>query len=106
MELSGGRVTDFLTATDGSKVSGIVVATYVITNLAGIRQMQFVQNERGSVTINVVKGHEWSSQTLIDLTARVHKYLGNDMRLQLIFRDNIPLERSGKYRFSISTLHS
>ena len=35
MKLSGGRVTDFLTATDGRKLSGIVVATYVITSIPG-----------------------------------------------------------------------
>src|SRR4029077_8403140 len=45
MELSAGRVTDFLVATSGTKVSGIVIATYVITNIPGIRQMQFIQNE-------------------------------------------------------------
>lgn len=106
MELSGGRATDFLTAASGSKVSGIVVATYVITNIRGIRQIQFVQSEFGSVTVNLVKGHEWSSQTLGNLTSRVRKYLGHDMQLQTIYRDNIPLEKSGKYRFSISTLPS
>lgn len=106
MELSGGRITDFLVATNGSRVSGIVIATYVITNIPGLRQVQFVQNEHGSVTVNVVKGKEWSPQTLADLTARVHKYLGSDMRLQLIFRDDIPLEKSGKYRFAISTPHT
>jgi hypothetical protein len=39
-----------------------------------------------------------------ELTARTRKYLGNNMRLQVEFRDQIPLEKSGKYRFSISTL--
>jgi phenylacetate-CoA ligase len=104
MELSGGRTTDFLTATNDSKVSGIVIATYVITNLPGIRQIQFVQNERGSVTVNLAKGRDWSSQTLVELTARVQRYLGQSMQLQVVFADEIPLEKSGKYRFSKSTL--
>jgi phenylacetate-CoA ligase len=104
MEISGGRVTDFLLATNGSKVSGIVLATYVITNIPGISQIQFVQNEPGAVIINLVKGPEWSTRALEELTARAHKYLGEDMRLQLEYRDQIPLAKSGKYRFSISTL--
>lgn len=104
MDLSGGRTTDFLTATNGGKVSGIVVATYVITNLPGVRQIQFVQSERGSVTVNLVKGREWSLQSLDELTTRVHRYLGDDMQLQVMYRDNISREKSGKYRFSISTL--
>jgi len=104
MELSGGRVTDFLIATDGSKVSGIVVATYVITSIPGIKQIQFIQNEPGTVTLNLVKGPGWSAAALQELTARARKYLGDNMRLQVEFREQIPLEKSGKYRFSISTL--
>ncbi len=104
MEISGGRVTDFLLADNGSKVSGIVLATYVITNIPGISQIQFVQNEPGAVIINLVKGPEWSSRALDELTARAHKYLGDNMRLELEFRDHIPLTTSGKYRFTISTL--
>jgi hypothetical protein len=36
--------------------------------------------------------------------ARIRRYLGDDIRLKTEFKDQIPLERSGKYRFSISTL--
>ena len=104
MELVGGRVTDFLMATNGSKVSGIVIATYVITNIPGIRQIQFVQNEPGAVTVNLVKAPEWTASSVNELTARIRRYLGDDIRLRTEFKDQIPLERSGKYRFSISTL--
>lgn len=104
MELSGGRVTDFLTATDGRKVSGIVVATYVITNIPGIRQVQFVQDTPGAVTINLVRGGEWSAETQRELISRARRYLGEDMQFELSFRDRIPAEKSGKYRFCISTL--
>lgn len=104
MDVSGGRVTDFLHATNGSKVSGVVIATYVITNIPGIKQIQFIQHDPGAVTIKLVKGHGWSAEAMNELTERAHKYLGSDMRLQLEFRDQIPQEKSGKYRFSISTL--
>jgi phenylacetate-CoA ligase len=104
MELTGGRVTDFLVATNGSKVSGVVIATYVITNLPGIRQIQFVQNKFGAVTVHLVKAPEWSAHTMNELTTRIRRYLGDDIRLQAEFKDHIPLQRSGKYRFSISTL--
>ena len=104
MQLAGGRVTDFLVATNGDKVSGIVIATYVITNLPGIRQIQFVQKELGSLTINLVKAPDWTAATMTELMARIRRYLGEDIRLKIEFKDQIQLERSGKYRFSISTL--
>ena len=104
MDLSGGRVTDFLRTTSGAKVSGIVIATYVITSIPGIRQVQFVQNEPGAVTVNLVKGPQWSPASLDELSARARRYLGEGMRLKFEYRDRIAPERSGKYRFSISTL--
>jgi len=104
MSLSGGRVTDFLQATNGSKVSGVVIATYVITGLPGIRQIQFVQTEAGSVTVNLVRGPQWSPSLLDELGTRVRRYLGDDIRLRIEYRDHIPPEKSGKYRFSICTL--
>src|SRR4051812_28325745 len=104
LDVSGGRVTDFLHTTSGSKVSGIVIATYVITSIPGIRQIQFVQNEPGAVTVNLVKGPQWSPRSLNELTTRARRYLGEGMRLKIEYRDHIALERSGKYRFSISKL--
>jgi len=104
MQLAGGRVTDFLVATNGDKVSGIVIATYVITNLPGIRQIQFVQNEFGSLTINLVKSPDWTTTTMTELMARIRRYLGDDIRLKIEFKDHIPSQTSGKYQFSISTL--
>jgi len=104
MELSGGRVTDFLVATSGSKVSGIVIATYVITNIPGVRQIQFVQSAIGTVTVNLVTGPAWAPQSLDMLKQRVRKFLGEDMHIRIVMLDKIPAEASGKFRFSISRL--
>ena len=105
LELSGGRVTDFLTATNGRKVSGVVLATYVITRIPGIEQVQFVQSQLGAVTLNLVKGPGWSEgSTLTPLIAKAREFLGPDMRFDVSYRDRIPQEKSGKYRFAVSTL--
>jgi phenylacetate-CoA ligase len=107
MELSGGRVTDFLTATNGRKVSGVVLATYVITRIPGIEQVQFVQSEPGAVTLNLVRGAGWSEgTTLTPLLAKAREFLGPDMRFEVSYRDRIPHESSGKYRFAVSSLHA
>jgi len=63
-----------------------------------------VQNEPGAVTVNLVKGPQWSPRSLNELTTRARRYLGEGMRLKIEYRDHIALERSGKYRFSISKL--
>jgi phenylacetate-CoA ligase len=104
IDLDGGRVTDFLVKPDGTKVSGIVVATYVITDIPGIRQIQFVQRQPGRVEVNLVKGAEWSERSLEVFRQRVRAFLGATMELDFVFRENIAIESSGKYRFSISTI--
>jgi phenylacetate-CoA ligase len=104
MKLVGGRTTDFLTSTAGRKVSGIVIATYVITNLGGIRQIQFVQEEPRRVVARLVKGLDFGSATIPELVRRVREYLGGDMQVDVEYVDSVPLTPSGKYRFSISKL--
>lgn len=106
LDLKGGRVTDFLIATSGKKVSGIVMATYVITDIPGIRQIQFIQNEHQSVSINLVKAPEWSEQTTTELITKTKEYLGDDMNVEIVFQYEIPFEKSGKYRFSISSIQA
>lgn len=104
LELSGGRETDFLIATNGKKVSGIVLATYVITNIPGVRQVQFVQDEPGAVTVHLVKGQAWQPDTESRLIRRIREFLGADVATNTVFRDHIPLTPSGKYRFSVSNI--
>ena len=104
LDLTGGRVTDFLTAVGGARVSGVAIATYGITNIPGIRQIQFVQERRNAVRARVVRGAGWSEESLQALSMRVRRLLGESMTIDVEYTDQIALEASGKYRFSISTL--
>jgi phenylacetate-CoA ligase len=104
MELSGGRVTDFLTATNGRKCSGIVLAVHAITRIPGIEQAQFVQTQRGAVTLNLVKGRAWNEGSTTTLLANLRGFLGEDMRFEVSYHERIPQAESGKHRFCISTL--
>ena len=102
LDVPGGRVTDFLVTPQGTRVSGVVMATYVITNMPGIQQIQFLQERTDSVTVRLVRGPEWSDAVLPALTARIHGFLSTAVRVDTVFVDHIAQESSGKYRFSIS----
>jgi phenylacetate-CoA ligase len=104
LQLTGGRTTDFLHGSNGRRVSGIVLATYVITNNKGIGQVQFVQSQRGRMQVNVVKSPAWSEQSTADLLAKAANFLGADMNFEVVYLPAIPHEKSGKYRFSICTI--
>jgi phenylacetate-CoA ligase len=104
MRISGGRTSDFLTATNGRKCSALVLAAHAITRIPGIEQVQFVQHQRGTVALNLVKGPVWSETATATLLANLREWLGEDMRFVVSYHARIPQEESGKYRFCVSTL--
>ena len=80
------------------------MATYGITNIRGVRQVQFVQQRRGAVTARIARGPQWTDESLRTLIEKVRGLLGQEMAVEPEFVDHIPLEASGKYRFSVSRL--
>jgi phenylacetate-CoA ligase len=104
MEVSGGRTSDFLTATNGRKCSALVLAAHAITRIPGIEQVQFVQTRRGAVTLNLVRGPVWTEQSTATLLANLRDFLGQDMLFDVSYRERIPQEQSGKFRFCVSTI--
>jgi phenylacetate-CoA ligase len=104
MRISGGRTSDFLTATNGRKCSALVLAAHAITRIPGIEQVQFVQHEQGVISLNLVKGPVWSEKATATLLTNLREWLGDDMRFEVSYLPRIPQEQSGKYRFCVSTL--
>lgn len=105
MDMVSGRVTDFIITPEKKMVSGVAIATYVITNIPGIKQIQFIQNTIEQVKIRLVKNKEFNEDSLKKLNSNIIKLLSDKMIIEIEYVDNIPLEKSGKYRFSISTVN-
>ncbi len=106
LEISGGRVTDFLIAGSGARGSGIVIATYVITSVPGAQQVQLHQKTRGAVTVRVVRGKHWAESSADVLVKGVREYLGADTQVEIEYCSEIPLQASGKHRFSICEIET
>jgi phenylacetate-CoA ligase len=102
MQMVAGRVTDFIVRPDGGLVSGISLATYLITGRPGIGQVQLHQHETRDLLVKVVPGPGFSSADLSCLRERARSYLGDAMAVHFRIVASIPKEASGKYRFSIS----
>lgn len=99
-----GRSTDFLVTAEGAKVSGVVVSTYLITNAPGVRQVQLVQDDPEEIRVRLVRGSDYSEQTISFLQRELPKFFGHRTRMKYEFTDQIPKEPSGKYRFSVCNL--
>lgn len=96
-----GRSADFLVAADGSLVAGISLIENTLTRYPGIAQLQVVQKDIGCIELNLVRAAGWN-ETVADALVQVFREsLGGNPSVTLRFRDGIPQEPNGKFRFSI-----
>jgi phenylacetate-CoA ligase len=102
MEMVAGRVTDFIVTPEGKIVSGVALATYMITNIKGIGQVQLVQDDNDTVKIKMIRNPQYTEDTSRELMERAKKFLGSGMRFEIEFVEEIPKSPSGKAIFSIS----
>ena len=100
MESLTGRTADFLLAEGGFRVAGISIIENTLTRIPGLRQMQIVQDRPDHLRVNLVPGREYGDRTEAELCAALRDMLGAGMRIDLNRVDVIPMEKSGKYRFT------
>jgi phenylacetate-CoA ligase len=104
MKMVAGRTTDFLKTTKGVSVSGSALTIYLITSVPGIRQAQIIQDKVDHLTFKVVAGREFLESGTRTFREKVSEFFGEEMRYDIQYVEEIPKEKSGKYRFSVSLL--
>jgi phenylacetate-CoA ligase len=95
-----GRITDFLELADGRRVSGPAL-TLVVSDMADVAQVQFVQRGPRLIAIRVVPGRDYGEGTENELRKRIGLYIGNTADLVIERTQSIASEISGKYRFVV-----
>lgn len=104
LEALEGRVADYVVTPDGQYISGISLTENFAMHLPGVKQMQIVQEQQDRLLFRLVKGEQFSEQTVRDIDLLAQKRFGERMAYQLEYVDSIQSEGSGKYRFCISRL--
>lgn len=97
-----GRVADYVLTKAGDYISGISLTENFAVRIPGVAQMQIIQEEVDRFTFNIVKGNDFSDQSLTVLAEQVERHFGKGTRYTTVFMATIPPEPSGKYRFCIS----
>lgn len=97
-----GRVADYVLTMAGDYISGISLTENFAVKIPGVAQMQIIQEEVDRFTFNIVKGNDFSDQSLTVLAEQVERHFGKDTRYTTVFMETVPQEPSGKYRFCIS----
>jgi hypothetical protein len=103
MAMVAGRVTDFIVTPDGKILSGVALATYMITNIKGIGQVQLVQEEKDALKIKMIRNPLYTDATSKELLERANKFIGSGMKFEIEFVDDMPKPR-GKMIFSVSSI--
>lgn len=99
-----GRVQSIIQGTDGHFVPGSFFFHALKEFDYAISRFQVVQDEVGAIKFRVVKGPRYSDDTLDQIKALIREYLGQGLRIDVIFEEEIALVRTGKHLASVSTL--
>jgi hypothetical protein len=97
-------VTEFLATPERGWVSGVTLATYLITNLPGVAQVRLVQEIPEEIVIRA-RAVEGGTLPRDQLLARAAAYLGGGIRLSVVEDPDLRPEGSGKFRFTVSALN-
>ena len=98
-----GRSQEFIITGTGRLISMTAINMHsdVFDN---VKQFQFYQEKQGEVIFNVIKSYTYTERDTEYIRSELYKKLGDDIKMEIHFVDNISLTKSGKYRFLVQKL--
>ena len=99
-----GRVQSIVQGTDGRYVPGSFFLHYLKEFDHAILRFQIVQERKDAIEFHVVKGGRYSDDTMEEILQTFRQYLGDDMKIEVVFVDNVDMVRTGKRLASVSKL--
>jgi phenylacetate-CoA ligase len=99
IEVEGGRSNDLFRTRDGRAVWGGIGNP--LWNMEGVRKFQFIQKTYDHVVVRIVKDGPMSQSQRAQVERAVKTALGDQVKLDFEFLDEIPVGRSGKHRYQI-----
>lgn len=99
ISLEEGRDNDLFRTRDGGTVWGGIGNP--LWNMDGVTKFQFIQKDFDHVVVRIVKDGPMSQAQKDGVEKAVKTVLGDQVRLEFEFPDDIPVERSGKHRYQI-----
>jgi phenylacetate-CoA ligase len=100
-----GRTTDFITAADGTVMHGLALI-YVIRDLPGIKAFKIVQESLTLTRVLLVPEAGFDPDCVETIRGQFKSRLGEPVDIDVKQVNEIPAERSGKYRYVVSRLNT
>jgi phenylacetate-CoA ligase len=104
MKCVEGRTVDFILTKDGRKIHGEYF-THLFYGVRGLEQFQLLQKDLDLIEVKIIKTSEWDAHKGPQILEKIRNYMQDpQLKIDLIFVDEISKSRSGKLRFTISEL--
>ena len=98
-----GRTTDFVVTTAGARMHALALI-YVIRDMEGIRQFRIVQESRDLLRLELVRDPGFRENLLPEIERQFRARLGDSLRVQFEFVDDIPPAASGKHKYVVNRI--
>jgi phenylacetate-CoA ligase len=96
-----GRSTDFVVAADGTVMHGLALI-YIVRDLPGVQSFKIVQESLHHTRLLLVVADSFDRSQQAAIAAGFRRRLGEQVLIDVEFVDDIPPERSGKFRYVVS----
>lgn len=96
-----GRSTDFVVAQDGTVMHGLALV-YVIRDLPGVRQFKIVQENLQLTRVLLATDRQFDEANIGRIVSGIRQRLGSEVRVEIERMNEVPQEKSGKYRYVAS----
>ena len=103
MQSLQGRSNDMLISPTGKVLHGLSVI-YILREIPGMKQFKVTQKAADWLAIEVVKNSRFQATAERVIRDRISQIMEAPIRIDIIYRREIPPERSGKYRWIVSKM--
>ena len=102
MRLIGGRNRNFAVTKDGGLIPVTIVDIPKATK--NVEQFQFLQSEKGALTLRIVKREGFSQRDIDSIYRNLHDKFGEMLEIDLEFVETIPRTGRGKLPLLVQDL--
>lgn len=102
IECAQGRTVDIFRTIDGRHVWGDFDVT--LFQVEHVKQSQVIQKALDLVLVRIVKAERFTDSDAARIEDVIKRTLGHSVRVQFEFLDQIPQQKSGKFRYAYSEL--
>ncbi len=97
------KAEDMIIRKDGTKISASVL-THPFKPIKNIEKSQIIQEDYNNIIVNIVRKNDYSESDSELLVNGLAERLGSEIKINIVFVEDISRTRNGKYRWVISKI--